>query len=71
MPQPRGRPRGASIRQLTTEDRTRVRTLYFDGGHTKSEIAQITSFSPSQIRHAIRNPKVAPRSGRPTVLSQA
>lgn len=59
--------------QLTTEERTRVRTLYFDGQFKIAKIQQITGYTRSQIRYTIaaEDAAVKPRSGRPTILSQA
>ena len=50
---------------LTADERLRVRTLYFDGGRTKKEIARLTGYSPSQVRTAIRQPVPRRRPGRP------
>ena len=58
--------------QLTTEERARVRTLYFDGRLNKAEIRQITGYTRNQVAYAIaaESAIVKPRSGRPTVLSK-
>lgn len=65
---PPGRPRGSTGRkQLTTEQRQRIRTLYFDAHFSQARIASITGASPDQVRYSIRaeSATVAPRSGRP------
>ncbi|KLU86821.1 hypothetical protein MAPG_05830, partial [Magnaporthiopsis poae ATCC 64411] len=57
---------------LGAEDRQRIRTLYFDGGLSKQDIALRTSYTRFQIRNAIRaaesEPK--PRPGRPPLLTK-
>lgn len=66
------RPRGSTGRkQLTTEQRQRIRTLHFDARMTNGEIASITGATPDQIRYTIRaeSAAVAHRSGRPRVLT--
>jgi hypothetical protein len=66
------RPKGTTgVKQLTVEDRQRVRTLYFDGQKLQSQIRQITSYTKAQIRHTVRSDSAAigARPGRPPVLS--
>lgn len=61
----------APNRHLTTEERQRIRTLYFDGHLSQPRIQETTGYTKYQIRHAIRAPaaEVAPRSGRPRVIT--
>ncbi|KAK4160867.1 hypothetical protein QBC43DRAFT_185466, partial [Cladorrhinum sp. PSN259] len=62
------RPKGSTGRkQLTFEERLRVRTLYNDAKMNPKEITAITGFSPDQVRHAIRKPEPTEPSkrGRP------
>lgn len=62
------RPKGSTGRsQLTTEQRQRVRTLFFDARMSKTEIVRVTGYSANQIRYAIRaeGAIVKTRSGRP------
>jgi transposase len=58
-------------RHLNTEQRQRVRTLFYDGHQTKREIQRITGYTFSQIQSAIAASTAAPspRSGRPTSMS--
>jgi transposase-like protein len=66
------RPQGSTgRRQLTTAERQRIRTLYFDANFTKAKIASITGATADQIRYTIRQESatVAPRSGRPKALT--
>jgi len=66
------RPRGTiGRRQLSAEQRQRIRTLYFDAHLSKAQIASITGATPDQIRYTIRAPSadIAPRSGRPRALT--
>jgi hypothetical protein len=55
-------PRGS--RHFTVERRRDVRTLYFQGGNSYTQIQRITSYTKDQIRHAIRAilAKILPRS---------
>ncbi|KAK4202499.1 hypothetical protein QBC40DRAFT_347052 [Triangularia verruculosa] len=61
----------APNRHLTTEERQRIRTLYFNGHLSQSRIQETTGYTKYQIRYAIRAPaaEVAPRSGRPRVIT--
>ncbi|KAK3935371.1 hypothetical protein QBC46DRAFT_271925, partial [Diplogelasinospora grovesii] len=66
------RPQGSSgTKQLTTEERQRVRTLYFDASKSQAEIYSITGYTKAQIRTAIRaSDATAGRStGRPRTLT--
>ena len=66
------RPKGSSgTRQLTEKQRDRIRTLYYDGNHSRAEIKSITGFTSSQIRHTIQSESaiVQPRSGRPRLMT--
>lgn len=68
------RPKGSSgTKQLTTEQRQRVRTLHFDAHLSQAQIYQITGYTKAQIRTAIRaNDATAGRSpGRPRALTTA
>ncbi|KAI0381369.1 hypothetical protein F5Y04DRAFT_80885 [Hypomontagnella monticulosa] len=64
---PGNRPKECHTKHLTEMERFRVRTLYFDAGMSKKRIAEVTKYSLSQIRTAIRaqSAAVRPRSGRP------
>ncbi|KAI0965567.1 hypothetical protein F4678DRAFT_330923 [Xylaria arbuscula] len=61
------RPKGVHTKHLTELDRFRVRTLYYDACLSKGRIRQITGYSASQIRTAVRAPSsaVGKRPGRP------
>ncbi|KAI0148597.1 hypothetical protein GGR57DRAFT_236285 [Xylariaceae sp. FL1272] len=61
------RPKGVHTKHLTEMERFRVRTLYYDACFTKHRIREITGYSESQIRTAIRAPTaaIARRAGRP------
>ncbi|KAI1260283.1 hypothetical protein F5Y18DRAFT_406158 [Xylariaceae sp. FL1019] len=61
------RPKGVHTKHLTEMERFRVRTLYYDACFTKSRIGEITGYSESQIRTAVRAPTAAipKRPGRP------
>lgn len=50
------RPKGVSTRQLTSEDKKRIRTLAADGKLSRTEIYHRCEkrFTPSQIRYALR-----------------
>jgi len=66
------RPKGSTgTRQLTVEERQRVRTLYYDAKLPRIEIKTITGYTTAQINHAIRSESAAiqPRSGRPRVMT--
>ena len=66
------RPRGSGgTKQLTTEERMRVRILYFDASKSQAEIHSITGYTKAQIRTAIRaDDATAGRStGRPRTLT--
>lgn len=58
-------------KHLKEDERQRVRTLHFDAKLTNSEIQKITGYTENQIRTAISasSAKVAPRSGRPLLLT--
>ncbi|KAM7182735.1 hypothetical protein V8F33_014059, partial [Rhypophila sp. PSN 637] len=57
------RPKESSgTKQLTTEERHRVRVLYFDANKSKAEIHDITKYTKAQIRTASLRPH--PTSGR-------
>ncbi|KAI1293117.1 hypothetical protein F5Y03DRAFT_400133 [Xylaria venustula] len=61
------RPKGVHTKHLTELDRFRVRTLYYDACLSKGRIRQITGYSASQIRTAVRaqSAAVGKRPGRP------
>ncbi len=61
------RPKGVHTKHLTELDRFRVRTLYYDACLSKGRIRQITGYSASQIRTAVRakTAAVGKRPGRP------
>ncbi|KAI3325722.1 hypothetical protein HD806DRAFT_455030 [Xylariaceae sp. AK1471] len=61
------RPKGVHTKHLTELERFRVRTLYYDAGLTKKRIREITGYSESQIRTAVRakTAAVGRRPGRP------
>ncbi|KAI5863905.1 hypothetical protein GGS23DRAFT_596394 [Durotheca rogersii] len=61
------RPKDLHTKHLTERERFRVRTLYYDACMSKTRIMNITGYSLSQIRTAVRakTSAVAPRSGRP------
>jgi hypothetical protein len=61
------RPKGVHTKHLTELERFRVRTLYYDAGLTKSRIREITGYSTSQIRTAVRakSATIGRRPGRP------
>lgn len=61
------RPRGVHTKHLTELDRFRVRTLYYDAGLSKGRIRQVTGYSASQVRTAVRarSAAVGRRPGRP------
>ncbi|KAI1080988.1 hypothetical protein F5B20DRAFT_86362 [Whalleya microplaca] len=61
------RPRDVHTKHLTELERFRVRTLYYDACMTKRRIQEVTGYSDSQIRTAIRAKSAAipPRTGRP------
>ncbi|KAI0017113.1 hypothetical protein F4780DRAFT_625278 [Xylariomycetidae sp. FL0641] len=61
------RPKGIHTKHLTELERFRVRTLYYDACLTKKRIQEITGYSESQIRTAVRakTAAVGKRSGRP------
>lgn len=63
---------GSHTRHLTTDERQRVRTLYFDAHFSPTQIAAATGYTVSQIRYTCRaeSAAVAVRSGRPAVLNE-
>ncbi|KAI0870471.1 hypothetical protein GGS24DRAFT_475116 [Hypoxylon argillaceum] len=63
------RPKGVHTKHLTELERFRVRTLYYDASLSKGRIRQITGYSASQIRTAVRakSASVGRRPGRPQV----
>jgi len=65
-------PQKASSKHLSTEERQRVRTLYFDARMSRAQIQEATGYSKYQIRNTLRSEdaKVKPRSGRPKKLSE-
>jgi len=66
------RPKGSTgTKQLSTEERQRIRTLYFDGYLSQSLIQERTGFTKAQIQTAIRaNDATASRSsGRPATIT--
>ncbi|KAH9906069.1 hypothetical protein F4778DRAFT_693052 [Xylariomycetidae sp. FL2044] len=65
MHQPR--PKGVHTKHLTEMERFRVRILYYDACMTKKRICEITGYSESQVRTAVRAPSAAigKRAGRP------
>ena len=58
-------------KHLKEDERQRVRTLHFDTKLTNSKIQKITGYTENQIHTAISasSAKVAPRSGRPLLLT--
>ncbi|KAI0165203.1 hypothetical protein GGR52DRAFT_585189 [Hypoxylon sp. FL1284] len=64
---PGNRPKEVHTKHLTELERFRVRTLYFDAGMSKKQIEDVTGYSNSQIRTAIRAKSAAipHRTGRP------
>jgi hypothetical protein len=61
------RGKGLRTKHLDSEQRFRVRVLFFDAGLTKKRIEEITGYTGSQIRTAIsaKSHQVGTRSGRP------
>lgn len=61
------RPSGVHTKHLTELERFRVRTLYYDACITKKRIQEITGYSHSQIRTAVRakSAQIGKRTGRP------
>ncbi|OTB01978.1 hypothetical protein M426DRAFT_323063 [Hypoxylon sp. CI-4A] len=61
------RPKEVHTKHLTERERFRVRTLYYDAQMNKKRIEEVTGYSRSQIRTAIRakDAAIPPRSGRP------
>lgn len=61
------RAKGHRTKHLDSEQRFRVRVLFFDAGLTKKRIEEITGYTGSQIRTAIsaKSHLVGVRSGRP------
>ncbi|KAI1475954.1 hypothetical protein F4774DRAFT_268211 [Daldinia eschscholtzii] len=61
------RPKEVHTKHLTERERFRVRTLYYDASMSKKRIEEVTGYSISQIRTAIRakSSEIPPRSGRP------
>ncbi|KAI0122703.1 hypothetical protein F4814DRAFT_409669 [Daldinia grandis] len=61
------RPKEIHTKHLTERERFRVRTLYYDASMSKKRIEEVTGYSISQIRTAIRakSSAIPPRSGRP------
>jgi hypothetical protein len=49
-----------------------LRTLYFQGGNSYTQIQRMTGYTKDQIGHAIRamSAKVLPRSGRPRTITR-
>ncbi|KAI2627677.1 hypothetical protein GGR54DRAFT_636805 [Hypoxylon sp. NC1633] len=64
---PGNRPKEVHTKHLTERERFRVRTLYYDACMSKKRIEEVTGYSSSQVRTAIRaqSAAVPPRSGRP------
>ncbi|KAI1377875.1 hypothetical protein F4677DRAFT_458613 [Hypoxylon crocopeplum] len=64
---PGNRPKEIHTRHLTELERFRVRTLYYDACMSKKRIEEVTGYSSSQIRTAIRakSAAVGTRTGRP------
>ncbi|KAI4858614.1 hypothetical protein F4820DRAFT_442094 [Hypoxylon rubiginosum] len=64
---PGNRPKEVHTKHLTELERFRVRTLYYDAGMSKKRIEEVTGYSNSQIRTAIRAKSAAipHRTGRP------
>ncbi|KAI1468365.1 uncharacterized protein F4812DRAFT_458801 [Daldinia caldariorum] len=64
---PGTRPKEIHTKHLTERERFRVRTLYYDASMSKKRIEEVTGYSISQIRTAIRakSSAIPPRSGRP------
>lgn len=63
------RERGIHTPHLKGEDRKRIYILYHDACMTKVQIKQRTGYTDNQIRTAIRDPTLKPRSGRPPFLN--
>jgi hypothetical protein len=63
-------PRGS--RHLTAEQRQDVRTLYFQGGNSYTQIQRITGYTKDQIGHAICaiSAKILPRSSLPRTITR-
>ncbi|KAI0475427.1 hypothetical protein GGR56DRAFT_675555 [Xylariaceae sp. FL0804] len=61
------RPKGIHTKHLTELERFRVRTLYYDACLPKRRIHEITGYSESQIRTAVRakSAQIGRRPGRP------
>ncbi|KAI1505123.1 hypothetical protein F5X99DRAFT_304640 [Biscogniauxia marginata] len=61
------RPKGVHTKHLTELERFRVRTLYYDACMTKRRIQEVTGYSESQIRTAVRAKsfEIGKRTGRP------
>ncbi|KAI0598383.1 hypothetical protein F4775DRAFT_555259 [Biscogniauxia sp. FL1348] len=61
------RPKGVHTKHLTELERFRVRTLYYDACMTKRRILEVTGYSESQIRTAVRAKsfEIGKRTGRP------
>ncbi|CAJ2509252.1 Uu.00g142780.m01.CDS01 [Anthostomella pinea] len=61
------RPKGVHTKHLTELERFRVRTLYYDACMTKRRIQEVTGYSESQIRTAVRAKtfQIGKRTGRP------
>ncbi|KAK3353701.1 hypothetical protein B0T25DRAFT_431959, partial [Lasiosphaeria hispida] len=58
-------------KQLTTEERMRVRILYFDASKSQAEIRNIIGYTKAQIRTTIRtnNATTGRSTGRPWTLT--
>ena len=52
-------------RQITFDEYTRIRTLFFDGGLSKPAISRQTGCSLDQVKRAVRNSEYCHRPGRP------
>ena len=69
-----GRPKGSSgTKQLTEEQRARVRHLFYDAGVSQPDILAMTGFTKDQVRGAIKakSAAVGVRTGRPRKTSTA
>lgn len=65
------RPEGQKTKHLTSRDRQRIRTLFFDAKCSQVQIQEITGATPMQVRGAIRASSPTPRmrSGRPLTIT--
>ncbi|CAN8104320.1 unnamed protein product [Discula destructiva] len=55
------RPKGRSTKQLSEDDRKRIKILSADAHFTAREIQRITGYTESQIKYTLRHPDVTPK----------